>query len=196
MWEDNRRRTLSLEEALLWIVDSYLVRSSDLNLECLKGLVHPKMKIVINYSPSCRSKPVRPSFIFGTQIKMFFMKSESYQTLHRQQCNWNVPRSRNVVNTSVKQSMWHQWLNFSFATLREYFFLRKENKNNNLLNHSSPPSYVVRHFREYHNAYYARFPLSVNNDTQIVHARAFPPNIFRHFGEYPRTHLTYSALFT
>ncbi len=39
----------------------------------LKGLVHLKMKIM---SPSCRSKPVRPSFIFGTQIKMFLMKSE------------------------------------------------------------------------------------------------------------------------
>ncbi len=36
-----------------------------------KGIVHPKMKIVINYSPSCRSKPVRPSFIFRTQIKIF-----------------------------------------------------------------------------------------------------------------------------
>ncbi len=40
----------------------------------LKRLVHLKMKIM---SPSCRSKPVRPSFIFGTQIKMFLMKSES-----------------------------------------------------------------------------------------------------------------------
>ncbi len=29
------------------------------------------MKIVINYSPSGRSKPVRPSFIFRTQIKIF-----------------------------------------------------------------------------------------------------------------------------
>ncbi len=29
----------------------------------------------INYSPSCRSKPVRPSFIFGTQIKLFFMNN-------------------------------------------------------------------------------------------------------------------------
>ncbi len=27
---------------------------------------------VINYSPSCRSKPVRPSFFFKTQIKIFF----------------------------------------------------------------------------------------------------------------------------
>ncbi len=26
---------------------------------------------VINYSPSCRSKPIRPSFIFGTHIKVF-----------------------------------------------------------------------------------------------------------------------------
>jgi len=31
---------------------------------------------VINYSPSCRSKPVRPSFIFGTQIKIFLIKSD------------------------------------------------------------------------------------------------------------------------
>ncbi len=26
------------------------------------------IKNVINYSPSCGSKPVRPSFIFGTQL--------------------------------------------------------------------------------------------------------------------------------
>ncbi len=83
---------------------------------------------VINYSPSRRSKPVRPSFIFGTQIKMFLMKSESYLILHRQQCHWNVPRSRNVVNISVKQAMWHQWLNFSFAMLREYFYCAKKTK--------------------------------------------------------------------
>ncbi len=37
---------------------------------------------VINYSPSCRSKPIRPSFIFGTQIKSILMKSESFLTLH------------------------------------------------------------------------------------------------------------------
>ncbi len=47
------------------------------------GTVHPNMNIisVINYSPSCRSKPVRPSFIYGTQY--FLMKSESFLTLHR-----------------------------------------------------------------------------------------------------------------
>ncbi len=40
----------------------------------LKGIVHPKIKdSVINYSPACRSKPVRPSFIFRTQILMNYV---------------------------------------------------------------------------------------------------------------------------
>jgi len=38
----------------------------------IKGLVHPKMKIK-SYSPTCCSNPVRPSFIFGTQIKIFLI---------------------------------------------------------------------------------------------------------------------------
>ncbi len=59
-----------------------------------KGIIHPKMKIL---SPSCRSKPTRPSIIFGIQIKIFLMKSESFLTLHRQQGNWNVPRPRNDI---------------------------------------------------------------------------------------------------
>jgi len=43
-----------------------------------KGLVHPKNEnSVINYSPSCHSTPVRPLFIFGTQIKIFLIKSDS-----------------------------------------------------------------------------------------------------------------------
>ncbi len=44
---------------------------------------------VINYLPSCRSKPVRPSFIFWTQIKIFLKKSKSSQTTEyhiRKQC--------------------------------------------------------------------------------------------------------------
>jgi len=46
----------------------------------IKGLVHPK--IVINYSPSCRSKPIRPSFIFRTQIKIFFDEIRQLSDLH------------------------------------------------------------------------------------------------------------------
>ncbi len=52
-----------------------------------KGIVHPKIKISHYYSPSCRSKLVRPPFIFGTQIKIFLMQSESFPTLHGQQQN-------------------------------------------------------------------------------------------------------------
>ncbi len=40
---------------------------------------------VINYSPSCRPKHVRASFIFGTQIKIFLVESESFLILRRQQ---------------------------------------------------------------------------------------------------------------
>ncbi len=39
-----------------------------------KGMVHPK----INYSPSRCSKPIRLPFIFGTQIKIFLMESETF----------------------------------------------------------------------------------------------------------------------
>ncbi len=46
----------------------------------------------LNYSTSCCSKPVRPSFIFGTQIKIFWMKSERFLTLHRQQHNYHGQR--------------------------------------------------------------------------------------------------------
>ncbi len=38
---------------------------------------------VINYSPSCRSKPARPSSIFRTQIKIFLMQSKSSLTLKK-----------------------------------------------------------------------------------------------------------------
>ncbi len=40
--------------------------------------------------PSRRSKPIRPSFIFRTQIKIFLMKYESFLTLHRQQRKYHV----------------------------------------------------------------------------------------------------------
>ncbi len=57
----------------------------------IKGIVLPKNEnSVINYSPSCRSKPVRPSLIYRTQIKIFFKKSKICLTLHRQQGYYHV----------------------------------------------------------------------------------------------------------
>ncbi len=41
-------------------------------LSCIvKGLLHPKMKMLSLITCHCRSKPVKVSFVFGTQIKIF-----------------------------------------------------------------------------------------------------------------------------
>ncbi len=56
----------------------------------------------------------KTSFIIGTQLSYF--DQIWALTLHRQQCNCNVPSSRNVARTSVKLSMWHQWFNRNEAT--------------------------------------------------------------------------------
>ncbi len=64
---------------------------------------HKNESSVINHSPSCCSKPIRPSFIFRAQIKIFWMKSGSFLTLHRQQrmrcgilvkAHWRLTRKR------------------------------------------------------------------------------------------------------
>ncbi len=45
---------------------------------------------VINDPPSWRSKFVRPLCVFGTQIKIFLLKSGSFLTPHKQQHNYHV----------------------------------------------------------------------------------------------------------
>ncbi len=77
------------------------------------------------------------------KLRYFFMKSESSLTLHRQQRNWNIPRPRNVVRTSVKQSMWHKWLNFNFTKLREYFSFTKKTKITEFIQQFFSPSYHI-----------------------------------------------------
>jgi len=57
----------------------WLCFAQDGSSKALKGTVHPKIKnYIIIFSRSCRSKPVRHSFIFRTQIKIFLMKSERF----------------------------------------------------------------------------------------------------------------------
>jgi len=47
----------------------------------LKGLVHPKLKILSVIShPHVVPNPVRLMFIFGTQNKIFLIKSEGWLT--------------------------------------------------------------------------------------------------------------------
>ncbi len=67
----------------------------------------------------------RKTFIHLRNTRYFWLNQSSL-TLHRQQHNWTVPRPRNVVRTSVKQSMWHQWLGFNFAKIQEYFLCAKK----------------------------------------------------------------------
>ncbi len=52
----------------------------------IKRLVNPTM-LILSLITSNYSKSVVRLFIFETQMKIFFMKSESFLTLHRQQCN-------------------------------------------------------------------------------------------------------------
>ncbi len=96
-----------------------------LSVMFFKGTVHcSKMKVlVINYSPSCHSKQVRLSFIFGTQIKIFLMTSESFLILHWQQHNFNVqgPEGSKDIIKIV-----HQWFNRNFMKLQEYFLCAKK----------------------------------------------------------------------
>ncbi len=69
----------------IWFIFIVLFKNMTLylgELISLKGIIQIS---VINYSPSCRFKPIRPSFILGTQIKIFWIESESSLTLHRQQ---------------------------------------------------------------------------------------------------------------
>ncbi len=84
---------------MVWMFHSWIMQ------QLLKG------SFTKNYSPSCLSKPMRPSFIFGKQIQILLMTSESFLSLHRHLRNWNVPRHRNIVRTSLKWSMWYQWFN-------------------------------------------------------------------------------------
>ncbi len=54
-----------------------------LGLHNIKELLHPKMKsVVINHLPPCRSKPVKALFVFGTQFKVFWMKTGGLVTSH------------------------------------------------------------------------------------------------------------------
>ncbi len=61
-----------LPSAGLYLTQHFLECDSVTSL--FKETVHPNENSVINYSPSCRSKPARPSFTSGTQIKIFLKK--------------------------------------------------------------------------------------------------------------------------
>ncbi len=115
----------------------------------------PKKKnSVINYSPSCRSKPVRPSFIFITQMKIF----------------WWIPRAlwppidRNVINMINVQKHSKEISKIihvtsgvqpSFYKATKILFVCKENRNDDFIQQFVSSVSPRCHFREY--------PLHVNS---------------------------------
>ncbi len=86
---------------------------------------------VIIYLPSCGSKPVIPLFIFGTQIKLFLIKSKSFLTLHRQQWNWNM--TQKDIKRIVKIVHVTSVVFMKFMKLREYILCTKKTKIKTLL---------------------------------------------------------------
>ncbi len=80
----------------------------------IKGIVQPKVQ------------SIRPSFIFGTQIKIFFMKSESFMTLHRVKAQKGSKDIVKIVHvTSVVQP--------SFYEATRILFVSKEKKSNDFI---------------------------------------------------------------
>ncbi len=84
---------------------------------------------------SFQTKLIRPSFIFETQNKIFLIKSESSLKLHRQQCNWNVPRPRKVINNRIFIFGWTIPLIYHITEglLRLHLCEQKYNKNSNIV---------------------------------------------------------------
>ncbi len=101
-------------------------RFSNLILKLLtffKGIVHPKINelISINYSPSCCSKHIIHSFIFGTQIMIFYMKSKFLV------CGWSIPlneQSSPIVQLWIKEFPWF----IQLFELSHFFFIQTNSR--------------------------------------------------------------------
>jgi len=78
----------------------------------VKALVYTKNEnSVIKYSPSCHSKPIRLSFIFETQMKIFLMKSESFLFLHWQLRDYHIDVSK---RDRKMNPLWIEWFSPNF----------------------------------------------------------------------------------
>ncbi len=77
-----------------------------LNMATFKGIVQPKILIMLLIT---HPHVVSNCKIFRTQFNIFLMKSESFLTLHRQQCNWHTFKaqkgSKDIVKTFHVTSM-------------------------------------------------------------------------------------------
>ncbi len=90
-------------------VTTYKERTKWLALNAaFKELVHPQIKILsLTTHPHVAPNP--QDLLSSSEHKLRCFSWNRRAVCHS--IGWNVPKSRNVGNTSVKQSMWHQWLN-------------------------------------------------------------------------------------
>ncbi len=127
----------------VWTGCIYKINSLTLNMQFIhfKGQFTKNKNSVINYLLSCRSKPIRPSFIFRTQMKIFLIKSESFLTLHTQS-NYHVQGSA-LTDTEEKKLLnkvvifvffLHKKYSPSFITLRLNHWCHMDYFNNVLTN--------------------------------------------------------------
>ncbi len=131
------------------LLTTYALKSNKLCTICVhvelwwdmfKGIVCPIMKIyVINYTPSCRSKPVRPLLILWTKITILLIKFESF---------WPCIDFQGHVTFSVQ----HHFL----KAMRILFVLKKTKNNVFFQTISSLPCQSLMHMHERtrpHNAH-------------------------------------------
>ncbi len=112
----------------------------------LKGIVHPQNS-VINYSSSCRSKPIRPSFISEYKLRCLWWSPRAF---------WPSIDSKATDTFKAQKGskdivMWHQWFNLNVMKLQECFLCTKKTK---LLYStiSSLSCQSLMRSRQYHNS--------------------------------------------
>ncbi len=79
----------------------------------------------------------KASFIFGTQFKIFWMKTGSLVTVPLTAKYLTLSRPRKVWKTLSEYSICHQWFNRNVMKLREYFLYAKKTKMTTLFNNST-----------------------------------------------------------
>ncbi len=77
----------------------------------------------------------KASFIFGTQFKIFWMKTGRLVPLTAKYLTLSRPSK--VWQTSSEYSICHQWFNRNVMKLREYFLYAKKTKMTTLFNNST-----------------------------------------------------------
>ncbi len=72
-------------------------------------------------SPSCHSKPVRPSFIFWTQIEIFWWNPRAFWPCIYSKVSDKLKAQKGIKDIVKIVHVTSQWFNLNFMKLLEYF---------------------------------------------------------------------------